>query len=162
MSNFVLNFRYFATCQSLLELKLPHGHMECLSVTTPLLEECEDDTHTPKMGTWESFRTLKTSEFDCKGQNASHWGIYYIIGKLSECRCRKWAHMSHLDIYNTSYGKKKGRESNWQFDSWPLKVGNRLDPNGWRYSATHHWKTLEKSYNFASDLVLIGGLSKEL
>jgi hypothetical protein len=23
------------------------------------LKECEDDTHTPEMGTWESFRTLK-------------------------------------------------------------------------------------------------------
>jgi hypothetical protein len=40
-------------------------------VATPLLEECEDDTHTPEMGTWESFGTLKTSEFDCKGQNIS-------------------------------------------------------------------------------------------
>jgi len=25
----------------------------------------------------------------------------------------------------TRYGKKKGRESNWQFDSQPLKVRNR-------------------------------------
>jgi hypothetical protein len=41
------------------------------SVTTPLLEECEDDTHIPKMGTWESFRTLETLEFDCRGQNTS-------------------------------------------------------------------------------------------
>ncbi len=30
--------------------------------------------------------------------------------------------MSHLDICNTSYGRKKGRESNWQFDSRPLKI----------------------------------------
>ncbi len=37
--------------------------------------------------------------------------------------------MSHLDIYNTSYGQKKGQELNWQFDSRPLKVGNRPDPN---------------------------------
>jgi hypothetical protein len=29
--------------------------------------------------------------------------------------------MGHLDIYSTSYGKKKGRELNWQFDSQPLK-----------------------------------------
>ncbi len=29
-----------------------------------------------------------------------------------KCRCRKWHHMSHLDICNISYGKKKGRESN--------------------------------------------------
>jgi hypothetical protein len=34
----------------------------------PTLKECEDDTHTPKMGTGESFRTPKNSEFDCKGQ----------------------------------------------------------------------------------------------
>jgi hypothetical protein len=40
-------------------------------VTTPLLEECEDDTHTPEMGTWESSETLKTSELDCRGQNTS-------------------------------------------------------------------------------------------
>jgi hypothetical protein len=40
-------------------------------VATPLLEECEDDTHTPEMGTWESSMTPKTSEFDCRGQNTS-------------------------------------------------------------------------------------------
>jgi hypothetical protein len=51
-------------------------------VTTPLLEECEDDTHTPEMGTWESFGTLEISELDCKGQNTSHWDILYIIGKV--------------------------------------------------------------------------------
>jgi hypothetical protein len=35
--------------------------------------------------------------------------------------------MTHLDTSNISYGQKKGRESNWQFDSQPLKVRNRLD-----------------------------------
>ncbi len=34
-------------------------------VATLLLEECEDDTHTLKMGTWKSTGTPKTSEFDC-------------------------------------------------------------------------------------------------
>jgi hypothetical protein len=33
--------------------------------------------------------------------------------------------MTHLDIYSTSYGKKKGWESNWQFDSQPQK--SRID-----------------------------------
>jgi hypothetical protein len=51
-------------------------------VATALLEECEDDTHTPKMGTWESSGTPKTSELDCRGQNTSHWGVLYIIGKI--------------------------------------------------------------------------------
>jgi hypothetical protein len=131
-------------------------------VTTLLLEECEDDTHIPEMGTWESTGTLEISEFDCRGQNTSHRGVIYIIGKLSKHRCRKWARMSHLDIYNTSYGKKKGRESNWQFDSRPLKVGNQPGPGACRWCATHHWKALDKSYKFASDLIPIGGLSKEI
>ncbi len=30
-------------------------------VTTPLLEKCEDDIHTPEMETWESSETPKTS-----------------------------------------------------------------------------------------------------
>ncbi len=40
-----------------------------ITVVTPLLEECEDDTHTPEMGTWEPSMTPKTLEFNCKGQN---------------------------------------------------------------------------------------------
>jgi hypothetical protein len=98
----------------------------------PTLEECEDDTHTPEMGTWESSGTPKNSEFDCRGQNTSTWGVLYIAGKVLKCRYRKWPYMSHSNIYNTSYGQKKGRESNWQFDSRPLKVENRLDPGVWR------------------------------
>jgi hypothetical protein len=70
--------------------------------------------------------------------------------------------MTRLDICNTSYGKKKGRESNWQFDSRPQKVGNRPDFRVCRWSMIHHWKTLDESYNFASDLIPIGGLSKKL
>jgi hypothetical protein len=70
--------------------------------------------------------------------------------------------MSHLDIYSTSYDKKKGWESNWQFDFRPLKVENRPDPSVCRWSATHRWKALKESYKFALDLILIEGLNKEL
>jgi hypothetical protein len=70
--------------------------------------------------------------------------------------------MSHLDIYSTSYGKKKGRKSNWQFDSQPLKIGNRPDPGVCKWSVTHCWKALKESYKFASNLIPIGGLNKEL
>jgi hypothetical protein len=76
----------------------------------------------------ESFKTPKSLEFDCKGQNTSYWGVLYIIRKLSKCRCRKWARLSHLDICSISYGWKKGYESNWQFGSRPLKVGIDLTP----------------------------------
>jgi hypothetical protein len=70
--------------------------------------------------------------------------------------------MSHLDICSTSYGRKKGWESNWQFDSRPLKVGNRPDPGACKQSATHRWKALKDSYKFGLDLIPIGGLSKKL
>jgi hypothetical protein len=105
---------------------------------------------------------LKTSKFDFRGQNILHWGVFYIIGNLLKCRCRKWARMSYLDISSTSYDKKKGRESNWQFDSWPLKVRNRPDPGACKRIVTHRWKALDESYMFALDLIPIGGLSKKL
>jgi hypothetical protein len=53
--------------------------------------------------------------------------VLYIIGKLLERRYLKWALISHLDIWNTSYGQKKGRESNCQFDSRLENVRNRPD-----------------------------------
>ncbi len=70
--------------------------------------------------------------------------------------------MSRLDICSTSYGKMKGQESNWQFDSQPLKVKNRPDRSACRWSATRRWKALNKNYKFALDLIPIRGLSKEL
>jgi hypothetical protein len=114
------------------------------------------------VGTWESVGIPKASQFDCKGQNTSHQGVLYIIEKISKCRCRKWAHMSHLDICSTSYDKKKGRESNWQFDSQLVKVGNRPDPGVCKWSVTHRWKAFNEGYNFALDLIAIRGLHKKL
>ncbi len=38
----------------------------------PTLGKCEDETHIPEMGTWESPKTLESFEFDCKGQNTLH------------------------------------------------------------------------------------------
>jgi hypothetical protein len=78
------------------------------------------------------------------------------------CKCLKWACIAHLDNWNTSYGQKKGWKSNWQFDSRPLKVENRPDSHACRQHATYRWKTLDKGYNFASDLIAIGGLHRKL
>jgi hypothetical protein len=88
--------------------------------------------------------------------------IFYIIGNLLECKCLKWARMTNLGIWNTSYGQKKGCESNWQFNSWPLKVENHPDFFMCRWRATYRSKTLNKDYNFALDLISIGGLHKKL
>ncbi len=79
-----------------------------------------------------------------------------------KCRCRKWPCMSHLDIRSTSYVQKKGWESNWQFDSRPLKVGNRPDLLVYKWHGTYYWNALEKGYNFASDLIMIRGPHKKL
>jgi hypothetical protein len=89
-------------------------------VTTPLWGKCEVATHTPENGTWESSGTPKNSELDYRGQNTSSQGVLYTVEKVLKCKCSKWPRMSHLDICSTSYGRKKGRESNCQFDSWPL------------------------------------------
>jgi len=132
------------------------------TITTPLWGKCENEIHTPKSENLESSGTPATSELDCRGQKTLPWGVLYTVGKALKRRCRKWARMSHSDICNTSYGRKKGRESNWQFDSWPQKVGNRPAPGVCRWNATQHWKTFENSYKFALDLILIRGLSREL
>jgi len=113
------------------------------------------------MGTWESSRTSKTSEFNCRGQNTLPWGVLHVIEKILKFRCRKWPCMSHLDICNTSYGKKKGRELNWQFDSRPQKVENRPDPSVCRWNATHYWQhTIRKLSTRATSLLQTSSQSK--
>ncbi len=128
----------------------------------PTLAKCEDETHTPKVGDLESSGTPEILQLDSRGQNTSHWGVLYINRKVLKCRCPKCPCMSHLDIFSPSYGRKKGQESNWQFDSWPLKVGKRPLPDVCKWSVMGHWKALEESYNFGWDLTPIGGWSQEL
>jgi hypothetical protein len=106
--------------------------------------------------------TAKFLKSDYRGQNSMNWSVHYIIGKILECRCLKWACMTHLDISNTSYGQKKGKESNWQFDSLSLKVWNCPNFLVCRWCATYCWKALNEGYNFASDLIAIGGLHVKL
>jgi hypothetical protein len=119
-------------------------------VATPLWGKCEVATHTLENGSLESFGTPENSDDDCRGQNTSHWGVFYTVGKVLKCRCPKWPCMNHLDIYSPSYGRKKGRESNWQFDSRPLKVGNRPVPDVCWGSAIWRWKAFDESYNIGS------------
>jgi hypothetical protein len=78
--------------------------------------------------------------------NSSNWEVFYIIGNLLK----------------RSYDQKKGRESNWQFNSRPLKVKNLLDLFACRWHATYCWKALDKGYNFALDLISIRRLNTKL
>jgi hypothetical protein len=134
--------------------------------------KCEGmNPHTPKAtptlgdGVLVDFWIFKieSSKGDCRGQNSMAWIFHYINGMFLKCRCLKWAHVTNLDIWNTNYGKKKGRwESNWQFDSWPLKVRNWPRSLAWRWCATYRWKSFNEGYNFALDLISIGGLRAKL
>jgi hypothetical protein len=133
-----------------------------VSVATPLWAKCEGEAHTPKSGKLESSGTPENSEREWRGQISLHFSALGVIGKVLKCRCPKWPRMSHLDICSPSYGQKKGRESKWQFDSRPLKVGNRPVPNVRSGSATRRWKALLEGYNFGLDLVPIGGRGEKL
>jgi hypothetical protein len=81
----------------------------------------------PKVGDLESSGTPESLEFDGKGENTSPWGVLGVIGKLLKCKCPKWPHIGHLDICSPSYGQKKGRESNCQFDALPSPGVNPLE-----------------------------------
>jgi hypothetical protein len=58
--------------------------------------------------------------------------------------------------------KRRGRESNCQFESWLEKVENRPDLLGCRWRVIYRWKALDESYNFALDRTLIQGLLAKL
>jgi hypothetical protein len=115
-----------------------------------------------KVGDLESFETHKCSELDNKGQNTSHWSVLGVIGKVLKLKYRKWPRIGHLDIFSPSYGQKKGQESNWQFDSRPLKVVNRPFPDIRFECLTWCWKDLDKGYNFVSNFIAIQLCSWEL
>ncbi len=125
-------------------------------------KECEGmNPHTLKWTPrWEleSQWTPKSSERNCRGQNPLAWKFIYIIGKPLKPRCLKWAHIAHLDIWNTSHDQKKGWESNWQFDSQPLKVGNQPNLLAFSQRVTYRWNDLDKGYNFSLNLIVIKGL----
>jgi len=137
-------------------------HNKITIVATLLWVKWEDETPTPKVGDLESSGTPECLEFDSRAQNTSHWGFLSVIGKVLKCTCLKCPRMGHLDICSPSYRQKKGRESNCQFDSRPLKVGNRPLPDLRTESATWSWKDLEEGYNFGSDLVMTRLCSREL
>jgi hypothetical protein len=131
-------------------------------VATPLWPSVGVKPNTPKVGDLESSGTPECLEFDSKAQNTSHWGVLGVIGKVLKRRYRKCPRIGHLDICSPSYGQKKGRESNWQFDSRSLKVGNQPAPDVRWGSATRRWKDLNEGYNIGSDLVPIRGRGEEL
>ncbi len=114
------------------------------------------------VGSWSPKWTFESLERDCKGQNPLLRRVIYIIGNLLKFKCLKWACIVHLDIWNTSHGQKKSHESNWQFDSQPLKVNNQPNFLACKQCVTYRWKDLDKGYNFSSNFIPIEGLHAKL
>jgi len=115
----------------------------------------------PKVGKWSPPGLLKTQKTIWKVKSP-RIDAFFISMESSWSRCPKWPRMGHLDICSPSYGQKKGRESNCQFDSRPLKVGNQPLPDVAWGSATRRWKALDEGYNFGWDLVPIRVRGEEL
>jgi hypothetical protein len=118
------------------------AHYKCRN---PTLAKCGGEAqHLEKNEDLESSGTPECSEPNSKAQNTLHWHILAVIAKVLKRRYRKWPRIGHLDICRPSYGQKKGRESNLQFDSRPLKVGNRPLPDLRIESAIRRWKDLDE------------------
>ncbi len=119
------------------------------SHTLESIRKCEGvNPHTPKaIPTLGDGVPVDSQNFRERFQGSKLNGlwVFYIIRKLLDCRCLKLARIAHLDIWNTNYDQKKGRESNCHFDSRPQKVRNRPDLLGLHGHATYHWKALDKS-----------------
>jgi len=131
-------------------------------VATPLWPSVGVKPNTSKVEDLEFSETPECSDFDSQAQNTLHWGVLSVIGKVLKHRYRKWPRISHSDICSSSYGQKKGRESNWQFDSWPQKVKNQPLSDLWIESAIRRLKDLHEGYNFGLDLIAIRPGSREL
>jgi hypothetical protein len=153
INNIQIHHRYALCCHDICAKLLSQPHFGQVWGWSPTLG---------KVGGWESSGTLECLELDIKGQNTSHWGVLSVIEKVLKRRYRKCPRIDDSDICSPSYGQKKGRESNWQFDSRPLKVGNRPLPDVQFERATCRWKDLDEGYNFGSDLIAIQLCSREL
>jgi len=80
----------------------PRGSPGVTSHTFGSVRKCEGvNPRTPRqLPLWEmeSRWTLETLESDLRGQNLMSCDFLYIIRKLLERRCLKWARITHLDI----------------------------------------------------------------
>jgi hypothetical protein len=98
----------------------------------------------------ESQWTPESSEGDCKNQNSLNWKVFYIIAKLLEYKCLKWAHMTHLGTKTQVVAKRKAGSQivnlNSQLPSVSpeiTKIENHIDSLACKWHATYYWKTFD-------------------
>jgi hypothetical protein len=118
----------------------------------------------PKVGTWSPTGLPKTQSSISGVKSPRIWVFLVSLERSWSVDVQNVQNVLALVIWTfpAQVMGKKGREKNWQFDSRPLKVGNRPVPNVRSGSATWRWKALFKGYKFGSDLIPIGGQGEEL
>jgi hypothetical protein len=94
------------------------------------------------------------------GLNSLDWKVPYVIWKLLERKCLKWACMTHLSLHDPfEYLKHKL----WSKEGLRVKLSISFPTTKSRESPCHiHWKSLNKGYNFALDFTSIEGLHTQL
>ncbi len=120
---------YRMSHEELKELNVQLEELLTKGVATPLWRSVGVKPNTWKSWELESSGTPECSELNSKRKNTLHWGVLGVVGKFLKRRYLKCPRIGNSDICSPSYGQKKGRESNWQIDSRPLKVGNRPLPD---------------------------------
>jgi hypothetical protein len=114
-------------------------------------------------GSWSPKWTPKYLERDCKGQNPLIRKVLYIIGKLFKHKFLKWVRITHLDIWNTSYDQKKGRELT-KFPGVQVACDIPLESSwqGLQLCFTPHcnWRSAHEVMRPKVARVLIGGISR--
>jgi hypothetical protein len=95
------------------------GQEEGLGVTSHVPENAKSVrewtlTLPSELPSWELESKWNPEYLECdyRGQNTSVWKVLYIIENILKHKCLKWAFMTRLHIWNISYDKKKGHESN--------------------------------------------------
>ncbi len=97
---------------------------------------------------WElhSCGSYKCSEPWLERQTSTKLGPHDTIRKVLRLKCLKCPHIAHLDLIFMNYDQKKGRESNWEFDSRPQIPWKKGSNEVWLEHVILHWKYIFKGY----------------
>jgi len=81
-------------------------------------------------------------------QTSTKLGPQETMRKVMKRKCLWWPHIVHLNLICMSYNQKKGRKSNWEFDSQP-RIPWKQRSNEVRLGhALHCWKDFLRAIRY--------------
>ncbi len=105
------------TCNELI-MKIMQSLFKGSYCRNPTLAKCGGEAqHLEKVRIWSPPGLLNVQSSTAEPKTPCIGVFFGVIEKVLKRTYRKWPCIDHLDIYSPSYGQKKGRESNWHFDS---------------------------------------------